>query len=45
MQILINSDKNISIHAALSTSIEAEVHRLHARRAAPQTLPVENTCP
>jgi ribosome-associated translation inhibitor RaiA len=28
MQILINSDKNISMHAALSTSIEEEIHRL-----------------
>ncbi len=28
MQILINSDKNIFMHAALSTSIEAEIHRL-----------------
>jgi len=28
MQILINSDKNITMHAALSTSIEAELHRL-----------------
>jgi ribosome-associated translation inhibitor RaiA len=28
MQILINSDKNIAMHAALSTSIEAEIHRL-----------------
>ena len=28
MQILINSDKNIAMHAALSTSIEAELHRL-----------------
>ena len=28
MQVLINSDKNISMHAALSTSIEAEIHRL-----------------
>src|SRR5271170_2337456 len=28
MQLLINSDKNIVMHAALSTSIEAEVHRL-----------------
>ena len=28
MQILINSDKNISMHAALSTSMEDEIHRL-----------------
>jgi ribosome-associated translation inhibitor RaiA len=28
MQILINSDKNIAMHAALSTSIEDEIHRL-----------------
>ena len=28
MQILINSDKNIQMHEALSTSIEAEIHRL-----------------
>jgi ribosome-associated translation inhibitor RaiA len=28
MQILINSDKNISMHAALSASIEDEIHRL-----------------
>jgi len=28
MQIIINSDKNITMHAALSTSIEEEVHRL-----------------
>lgn len=28
MQILINSDKNISMHVALSTSIEEESHRL-----------------
>src|SRR5271170_3800660 len=28
MQIFINSDNNISMHAALSTSIEAEIHRL-----------------
>jgi len=28
MQILINSDKKISMHAALSTSIEDEIHRL-----------------
>lgn len=28
MQILINSDKNIAMHASLSTSIEAELHRV-----------------
>jgi ribosome-associated translation inhibitor RaiA len=28
MQILINSDKNIAMHAALSTSIEDELHHL-----------------
>jgi ribosome-associated translation inhibitor RaiA len=28
MQILINSDKNIAMHAEISTSIEAELHRL-----------------
>jgi ribosome-associated translation inhibitor RaiA len=28
MQILINSDKNIAMHAALSASIEAELHHL-----------------
>jgi ribosome-associated translation inhibitor RaiA len=28
MQILINTDKNIPMHAALSTWIEAELHRL-----------------